>query len=236
MKRALSLVIVLLADCRAPSVVSDAMHAPAVSAAPASPVIVNLQMPPMSISTRRRAHYFVGTAAVDQHALGGFAESTEVPKPVAARPDLQYRAGVLQVLAKASQEVRFQEREGDHSGFHVVIINATEERQWFDASDSMLDLVQEAQDDKLEWRAIEYRPGSWCGNSRHRVAIDPGQYWELTAPRFKGTKLTRMRFKLSGADSKLAIYSNEFDGFVEPSQYSGKEGHQPTNVMDPYRE
>lgn len=32
------------------------------------------------------------------------------------------------------------------------------------------------------------------------------------------------------------LYSNEFEGSINPEQFTEKEGHNPTDLMDPYNE
>ena len=86
-------------------------------------------------------------------------------------------------------------------------------------------------------KPIEYLPSSWCGNSYHTVFLGPKQYWEFAAPRYNGKIKTRLRIRLEWQKSqfqKLTIYSNEFDGSVNAKQFTVQQGHQPTNIMDPY--
>jgi hypothetical protein len=45
--------------------------------------------------------------------------------------------------------------------------------------------------------------------------------------------VTKLRFVLMG--EKL-VYSNEFEGSVNPEQFAIKQGHTPTNIMDPYND
>jgi hypothetical protein len=44
---------------------------------------------------------------------------------------------------------------------------------------------------------------------------------------------TKLRFILQG---KEPICSNEFEGSINPGQFTHKRGHTPTNLMDPYDE
>ena len=86
-----------------------------------------------------------------------------------------------------------------------------------------------------EWQAIEYLPGSWCGNSYHSVYLKPKHYWSFVAPRYSGSIQTELRFKLQLSPEQI-LYSETYVGGVQPEQFELKQGHQPTNLMDPYTE
>ncbi len=142
--------------------------------------------------------------------------------------------GVLSLVAFPHRPERF---EGLHAGFRVVLANATTEAIDFPASDSVLSVVREALDETGSWRPVEYLPRSWCGNSYHSVSLPPGEAWTFVAPVYTGTMETRMRFVLLGEDGKTPrLISNEFPGRVNQAQFTQRQGHSPTSVMDPYDE
>ena len=101
------------------------------------------------------------------------------------------------------------------------------------ASDSRLNLVQEAMDTDGTWKEIEYLPSSWCGNSYHSVYLAPHHYWEFVAPKYSGPQRTKLRFKLTLSPDRV-LYSTAYDGGIHPEQFTVKQGHNPTNIMDPY--
>ncbi len=55
-------------------------------------------------------------------------------------------------------------------------------------------------------------------------------------PRYKGELKTNLRFRLIRGGKEDDLFSNEFEGSVNPDQFTKKEGHQPTDVMDPYND
>jgi hypothetical protein len=120
-------------------------------------------------------------------------------------------------------------------GMRVTLVNQTRDLLAFPASDSRLAIVQEAQDSAGTWKPIEYLPSSWCGNSHHRVFLAPNHFWTFPAPRYQGTILTKLRFAMVLADGSQ-LHSNVFDGSVNPEQFTVKQGHAATNVMDSYIE
>ncbi len=63
--------------------------------------------------------------------------------------------------------------------------------------------------------------------------LGSGEYWAFSAPRYVGDRKTKLRFAFTVAEGKT-IYSNEFEGSVNPEQFVEKQGHQAENLMDPY--
>ena len=120
-------------------------------------------------------------------------------------------------------------------GMRVVLVNQTPDLLTFRASDSHLPIIQEAQDADGAWKPVEYLPSSWCGNSYHRVFLKPAHFWAFAAPRYKGTLKTKLRFSMKLGDGSQ-LYSNVFEGSVNPKQFTEKRGHQATNIMDPYND
>jgi len=112
-------------------------------------------------------------------------------------------------------------------------VNRTGGKFTFDSCDSRIPIVQEARDGSGKWRAIEDLPKSWCGNSYYGVTLPAKQFWEFTAPAYTGTFKTKLRFVLQG---EKPIYSNAFDGSVNPGQFTEKQDHEATNLMEPYLE
>jgi hypothetical protein len=139
---------------------------------------------------------------------------------------------VVSLIALPDEPSPFQ---GRHRGFLVLLVNATDKSVWFSASDSRLSIVREAIDKDGAWKPIEYLPSSWCGNSYHRVLLPAGEAWTFTAPTYRGTFATRMRFVLQQEKGE-SIYSNEFPGSINREQFSAKEKRAPMGLMDPYND
>jgi len=174
-----------------------------------------------------RGYGHAASKAEDVDALGGFGKSPNAARKV--RADSQGKG--LFLLAQPGVVSQF----ADKPGMRVVLVNQTKDFLAFPASDSRLSIVQEAQDEEGAWRAIEYLPSSWCGNSRHRVFLEPNYFWEFAAPRYQGTFKTKLRFSMKLVDGSQ-IHSNFFDGSVNTEQFTIKQGHNPTNIMDSYDE
>lgn len=181
----------------------------------------------VNVKLMTRGYCYAGSR-VDKEAFGGFGQSDNAPKKL-LDPDLG-RDGHIALVALPESTVTFDKK---YRSMRLLLVNRTKVEAVFPASDSRLSIIQEAQDSKGRWKPIEYLPSSWCGNSFHRVFLPAGYYWEFAAPVYTGTMKTRLRFVLQG---KEPIYSNEFEGSINPEQLTQKQGHSPTNLMDPYDE
>jgi hypothetical protein len=172
-----------------------------------------------------RAECYAGSTIADPEALGGFGDSKNFPRPVPADPA---REGTLYLEA-------LPEETAGEGRLVLRLVNRTGAVVWFDASDSRLSIVQEAQDLLGTWRPVEYLPSSFCGNSYHRVGLGTGEAWTFNPRRYEGELRTRLRFRLKRDDAD-DLLSNEFVGSVNAGQFDPerKEGHRRANVMDPY--
>jgi hypothetical protein len=168
-----------------------------------------------------------GSRIKDLDAPGGFWASDNFPTTF--QPKDRLRAGEVYLTVDAASELAF---EGKYRGIALRLVNGTNQRGAFRASDSRLSIVQEARDADGQWREIEYLPQSWCGNSHHRVFLEPGECWTFAAARYDGTMKTKLRFKLTGEHG--AIYSEEFEGSINPEQFTIQHAPASGDLMDPY--
>ena len=190
------------------------------------------KLPPVEVAFLTRAYCYGGSAIPDKNALGGFGPSDNFPRALTNHVS---GAGKVYLLAKPDERSRFA---GKYRGFALYLVNATDGRVAFAAADSRLSIVREAKDETGQWKEIEYLPQSWCGNSYHRVLLDPDQGWRFVVPEYAGSFKTTMRFKLlPDRDGGQPTYSNEFEGSIAPEQFTPKkQGHTPTDITDPYLE
>lgn len=130
-------------------------------------------------------------------------------------------------------------------GWQVSLVNNTNKKIDFRAQDSRLYMKVQALNSKGEWKDIEYMPWTFCGNSYHRISLEPNYYWKFIMPQYEGEFKTKMRIELKYIDpedisshvwdrKEKVVYSNEFNGSVNPGQFWREEGHFPVNFMDPY--
>jgi len=181
---------------------------------------------PLNVKFKVRGYFMAASTIKDPKALGGYASSLNTPKRLhrPVPPDH------VSLLAYPSEPASF----GKNSGFLVILANTTHSPAAFAAQDSRINIVREALDADGKWKPIEYLPNSWCGNSYHTVFLPPDRYWSFSAPQYSGPFKTKMRFVLEQEGLKLV--SNEFDGSINREQFTKKQGHTATNIMDPYDE
>jgi len=167
------------------------------------------------------------TNAPVAHPLSG---NLNVPKPLG---QTNYGTqGELSLVVLLKEEVPFNK---EYRGFRLLLVNRTTAETNFVSCDTRLPIVQEALEGEGLWRPVEYLPASWCGNSYFCVTLPAGHYWEFAVPRYTGKIKVPLRFVLR-IEGEMPVYSNEFEGSVNPEQFTEKQGHTPTNLMDPYNE
>lgn len=180
---------------------------------------------PLSVKNQIHMRYVVG--GQDNERDGGWGPSDNYPKSLKEK-DQFGEGGKLSIVAFPEEEHHI----GKVSTIQVRIVNRTEERQFFSAIDSHLYIVQEAQNKNGEWNPIERTPHGTgprdCAVGFHRISLKPGQYWEVSGPRYSGPFKTKMRFRLDlGRNDKQypspggkIIYSNVFEGAIHPDQFA----------------
>jgi hypothetical protein len=178
-----------------------------------------------STSYMLRGYCYAWSDVKDDKALGGFGRSDNWPHPITSPAAHASRSWYLLAEPEVVTKV------GDAKGMRLTLVNATGSTLAFDASDSRLSIVQEAIDDKGTWRSVENLPSSWCGNSYHRLMLPSGQFWSFSAPRYQGEHKTKLRFRMNVG--KETMYSNEFEGSVNLSQFTTQQPYQPRGIMDP---
>ncbi len=168
---------------------------------------------PVSAITKLPGIYPVGSRIKDDLALGGFAPCDNYPKELSEKN--WGTEGIVSIVAFPDEPVACS----NSRGFALRVVNRSDAIVAFDACDSELHLVCEAQDTNGVWRDIETAPQTTCGNSYHRVFLPEGQYWEFPARLYSGSLKTRLRFRLDPGREQRAIYTNEFDGQINPVQF-----------------
>lgn len=164
----------------------------------------------MSAQTMRESSYSAGTKIKDEKAMGGFAPSDNLPRDIGKAKAEQ---GKISLDAAPNQIVAI----GKYRGMRLYLLNTTKNDVSFGALDSRLMMIQEAHDKDGKWKPIESFPRTFCGNSYHHVFLGPGQYWKFDVPRYQGSFVTKLRFRLK--EDKSELISNEFEGNINPKQF-----------------
>jgi len=197
----------------------DVRHSP--DDASATPEIENT----VNVKFMLRGYGYAGSKIKDDQALGGFGTSDNLPKSIAS--DLAKSSEHCYLLAQPTVVTDF----AGSKGMRLTLVNATKDVVAFGASDSRLYIVQEAKSTSGKWKPIEYLPSSFCGNSYHRVLLGPSEYWIFPVPRYDGTFPTTLRFRLMLDRVKTPFVSNEFNGSINPEQFSIKRPYNQNNPL-----
>jgi len=77
--------------------------------------------------------------------------------------------------------------------------------------------IQEAKDEKGNWRPIEYWFNDRCGNSFNDIQLAPDEYLNFFIPRYYGTFKTKLRLRLLIGTKTYT--SKEWDGRIDKKQF-----------------
>ena len=177
-----------------------------------------------------RGYFYASSSIVDKDAPGGFGGSENKAKETSQNKQLQSNHG-LKLIIDTTSHIGFAEK---FKGQKVYLSNQSGIDTGFEASDSRLSIVAEAFY-KGSWKPIEYLPSSWCGNSYHKVYLKNNEYWEFDVPRYLGQIKVKLRYRLDIGQGSI-LYSNEVTAFINKKQFSVKQGHSPSGIMDPYND
>ncbi|MBN8684054.1 MAG: WG repeat-containing protein [Chitinophagales bacterium] len=137
--------------------------------------------------------------------------------------------------------VRPEERDtlfGQYRAMAVYVANTSAERVWFNAADGCLYMSVQALNPEGQWQDIESFWDVSCGNSFHSISLPGKQYWRFLSPEYDGAFKTKLRIRLEYAlptdeaetigrtiEEVRTIYSNTYDGAVNPAQFWHREGY-----------
>ncbi len=182
--------------------------------------------------------YFYASSPIKKElsGVGGWGKAVNNFKKIKKSKD--FKTDKLSVVVNTKENGKFAE---GINGIKLFVVNTTSDTIYFDAQDSRLYLKIQAKDKEGNWRDIEYLPSSWCGNSYHSLFLPEDHIWEFTIPKYDGGFQTKLRAELlykkdfKDKDS-ITLYSNEFDGKVNPAQFWRKIIYYPLGLMDPYND
>lgn len=194
---------------------------------------------PLNIDYMKRGYYYAYSSPLKKEVHGGWAISKNLPRQNAKHSWIE----------KEKLNLRLSDEDtvvnGNIQAKKLFIVNATSDTAFFPAQNSRLYLTIQALDPKEGWKDIEYLPNSDCGNSYHTLQLAPREYWTFAAPVYAGGFTTKLRAalrlyktgKLNRRDDKsIIIYSNEFEGSINPAQFWRKLEYLPGGPMDPYND
>ena len=186
--------------------------------------------------------YFYAHSKPHKKDLGGFGRSDNEPQPVSKKNN--FPENKLSVIVRPDfKDTIFN----TYQGIAVFVANTSKYKIDFNAQDSRLYMKVQALDQKGHWQDIEYLPSSWCGNSYHILTLDSKRFWSFLTPVYEGDFKTKLRIELNYIDpedksenrwdkKEITIYSNEYEGSINPGQLWRKGEYRNGGIMDPYND
>lgn len=182
--------------------------------------------------------YFRAYSKRNKDDIGGFASSRNTPVEITNE---SFPSNKLSLIVHTQSNDTIFQRYNAH---RVTLSNLTEKEIKFPAQDSRLYMKVQAKDEDGNWKDIEYLPNSWCGNSYHSLTLEKNYYWNFETPKYTGGFKTKLRIELAyenleskdKENNEIIVYSNEYDGSINPGQFWNKLEYFPSRIMDPYYE
>ena len=186
--------------------------------------------------------YFYAHSLEQKKTLEGHGRSGNIPRKIKKKDG--FDANCLRVVVRPDlKDTLYQ----SYHGITVYVANTTHKNIAFNCQDSRLYMKVQALTTKGEWKDIEYLPSSWCGNSYYILQLTKNHFWKFVTPVYDGDFKTKLRIELKYLDpsiplnsesenNELTIYSNEFEGSVNPGQFWNKREYHPNGIMDPYND
>lgn len=190
-----------------------------------------------NIDYMKRGSYYASSPYKEELAgFGGWSSSENAFKKISDQNE--FSNNELSLKAASYKDVKYLEK---YDAIKLSVANTAVDTFFFDVQDSRLYLKLQAKDRYGIWKDIEYLPSSWCGNSYHSLFLPPNRIWEFIIPVFDGEFKTTLRAELlykTNSEDKIekSLYSNEFEGSINPGQFWRMEEYYPSGIMDPYND
>jgi hypothetical protein len=198
----------------------------------------NRQLGKLNIDYKQTA-YFVAASEAPKGENRGYAVYDNSAKPLSKltiNTDQPFA-----VVVRPDEKDAF---DGKYSGINVVVYNNDKASYLFAAIDSRLNMIVQAKDKNGEWLDIEELSQSFCGNSYHTLILKPREYWSFTTPEYDGCYKTKLRIALTyyhpndnaavRKRKELTVYSNEYNGAINPAQLWRPYEFMPRGLINPY--
>jgi hypothetical protein len=171
---------------------------------------------------------------------GGWSGSENIPAKISK--EHVFPTNSLSIIVKPELKDTFANK---FYGITCFVTNSTKEEIEFNAMDSRLTMGVQALDAEGNWKDIEYSPETGCGNSYHTLFLAAQHYWSFVIPEYDGITATKLRVKLSYIipnssngnnpnGTETTIYSNEFEGRINPGQLWRIPEYFPESIMNSY--
>lgn len=158
--------------------------------------------------------------------------------------NMTFKTSTLSVYVEQNNQYSYH---NIYNGYKVYVYNNDKNNIEFRTKDDRLYMKVQALNDNGIWNDIEYLPNSFCGNSYHILTLKKNNFWEFIAPKYEGEIKTKLRIELKYLDpnsksknnydkKEITIYSNEFEGSINPAQYWNKEYELKNGIVEQFYE
>lgn len=114
--------------------------------------------------------------------------------------------------------------------YPVYIWNPTNKTTSIPVTGVTTDIIQEAKDEKGNWKPIEFHVPSLCGNGTWEYILKPSYYAISSIYKYTGDFKTEIRVKFRRG--RNVYYSNSFEGSINKGQFSENEYfNKPDNFL-----
>lgn len=117
------------------------------------------------------------------------------------------------------------------NAYPVYICNPTDKTTSIPVQGVTTQIIQEARDEKGDWRPIEFWLSGFCGNGKWEYVLKPNYYIITSVYRYSGEFETDLRVKFRRGAK--VFYSNSFKGSINKKQFNPDEHfNEPHNFLE----
>ncbi|NOY24065.1 MAG: hypothetical protein GXO70_11225 [Acidobacteria bacterium] len=167
--------------------------------------------------------WYQASSPINDKSAGGYAGTHNPPNTWTGKST----SSSLVLIEISDQEAPFM---NVFKGFQFRIVNQTDHMIAFQGVDSTLPVIIQAFVSG-EWKPLQFKFKSYCGNSYHILCLPAKSFWNLTAPIFHGKTHMLLRLKVELLNGQTA-YSREFPGYINKKQTTRNDTVIPENVWD----
>jgi hypothetical protein len=117
------------------------------------------------------------------------------------------------------------------NAYPVYIWNPTDKTTSIPVQGVATEIIQEAKDEKGNWRPIEFWVSGFCGNGKWDYILKPNYYAVTSVYKYSGEFQTDLRIKFRRGTK--VYYSDSFKGTINKKQFeTGEYFNRPDNFLD----
>ncbi|WP_299884174.1 hypothetical protein [uncultured Lacinutrix sp.] len=136
--------------------------------------------------------------------------------------DTQFKKG-LKIIVDTTQII-FKETPGFNyekptNAYPVFLFNKTNADIAIGFG-SLIYMILEAKNEKGEWKPIEKQDYYYCGTGVYEYVLKKNKLCVTAVHKYSGSFKTKLRLR------HLGNYSNEFEGYINPSEFGKYESHE----------